>query len=357
MVDYTVALTPLIIKETGINNIIKLLQEGDKQYFGANVSSFEILKFEERPVSQLFKVKVCFDSESRNIFIKIEKPCDSQSKEQFKENLVKGYEIGRMLYERFSHENEYSAVNLIACFPEQYTLVTEECIGDTLSSIIVNYAKWYPTKQKLKFLNKICYNCGLMIRNIHEATQRDGLFDIQELIEYIDIRLRKSVADERTVFNEEMRQKILKYLRNQALLINKNDLRIAGTHGDFGPENIFVENQTVKSMDYADFPNGSIYQDITYFYQRLENFMHKPIFRPRTIHALQNAFCQGYGLEADPQKPIFMMFRVRHVINNFRSIFLGKIIPKGEQLPFYKRIFNEMILKGYLQWLSKTCTK
>ncbi|MDI6780498.1 MAG: phosphotransferase [bacterium] len=355
MTDYTVVLTPLIIKETKINDILGFLQQGEDEYFKTKVLNFEILRFEERPASQLFNIKVLLDSGSKNIFVKISKLRSNISIDDLQKEIAMEYEIGKMVSDHLYETNKYSAIKMIVCFPEYYALVTEECQGDLLNSIIIKHGKLYPNKQRCNYLKSICYNCGLLLKNIHDTTLQDEIFDLHELIEYIDIRLKKSVVDERIVFDEKMRQGILKYLRKQIPMISKDDLRVVGTHGDFGPNNILIENQTVKIMDYADFQYDSMYQDITYFYQRLENLMHNPIFRPVTIHALQDAFCQGYSSEIIINKPIFMMFRVRHVINNFRSILMGTIVPQGKQLPFYKKIFNEIICKKYIEWLSKVC--
>jgi hypothetical protein len=355
MTDYTVAVTPLIIEETKINDILRFLQQGEGEYFNAKVLDFEILQFEERPASQIFKIKVLLELCNKNIFVKISRLCNNISIDELQKKIVREYEIGKMVYSNLCETTKYSAIKMIACFPEYYALITEECQGDSLSSIVIKYGKLYPDKQRCNYLKSVCYNCGLLLKNIQDTTGQEKIFDLYGLIEYIDIRLKKLVTDEMTIFDEKMRQGILEYLRKQTVMVNKDDLRVAGAHGDFGPNNILVENQTVKIMDYADFQYSSIYQDITYFYQRLENFMHKPIFRPRTIHSLQDAFCQGYSSEIIINNPIFMMFRVRHVINNFRSILLGTTVPQGKQLLFYKTMFNEMICKGYIRWLSKVC--
>ena len=355
MTDYTIAVTPLIIEETKINDILRFLQQGEGEYFNAKVLDFEILRFEERPASQIFKIKVSLELGNKNIFVKISKLDNNISIDELQRKIIREYEIGKIVYSNLYETTKYSAIKMIACFHEYYALVTEECLGDLLSSIIIKYGKLYPDKQSCNYLKSMCYNCGLLLKNIQDTTWQGKIFDPYELIEYIDIRLKKLVRDERMVFDEKMRQGILEYLRKQTVLIDKDDLRIAGVHGDFGPNNILVENQTVKVMDYADFQYGSIYQDITYFYQRLENFLHNPIFSPGTIIVLQDEFCKGYSPQINIEHPLFTMFRIRHVINNLRSILLKTTVQKGKCVPFHVKIFNERILKIYIKWLLKVC--
>ncbi len=355
MTDYTVAVTPLIIKETKINDILGFLQQGEDEYFKTKILKFEILRFEERPASQIFKIKALLDSGSKNIFVKISKLRNNMSIDELQKEIVREYEIGKMVYDHLYETTEYSAIKMIACFLDYYAIVTEECQGDSLNSIIIKYGRLYPNKQRCNYLKSICYNCGLLLKNIHDTTQQDEIFDIHELIEYIDIRLNKLVADKQMVFDEKMRQGILKYLGKQSLMVAKDDLRIAGTHGDFAPNNLLVENQTVKIMDCADFQYSSIYRDITYFYQRLENFLHNPIFRPGTINALQDAFCKGYNPQINIASPLFTIFRIRHVINNFRSIVLKTTVPKGKCVSLHVKMFNERILKIYIKWLLDVC--
>jgi hypothetical protein len=359
MYDYTAEITPSVIKATKIDNIFELLQKHAKKYFNVDKVKFKILKFEERPVSHLFKVKVSMEHPKyteKNIFVKICKCPKNISYEELEKRIKREYDIASMLYQRLGNKHEvYTQVRYIACFPEYYTLVTEEALGSTLNSILIRYAKWYPSYDRLRYLEKICYNCGILLKDIHSISYEDRLFELTELVEYIDIRLKKLVVDTRTTFDEELRQRILKYLNAQIPKVSQKDLKVAGAHGDFGPNNILVENDIVKIMDFADFKSGSIYQDITYFYQRLENYMHKPIFRPYVIHRLQAAFCKGYDEDIDITSPIFVMFRIRHVINNFRSILLKKIVPEGKKLPFYKELFDKYILYKYTKWLCNTC--
>jgi len=247
----------------------------------------------------------------------------------------------------------YNIIKPIKYSLEHLSLITEKISGIPIGTIIEKELRLFPRTQKLNRIKELCFNCGKLIKIIQTHTLKMDKFDPISLIDYIEPRLKK-VSNSIPIFKTELSQNILRYFKMQIPYINDSDLKVAGVHGDFDPFNILVENDIIKLLDFADFHYGSIYRDVTYFYQRLENFLHKPIFRPKIIYALQEAFCKGYDSNLDNSKPIFILFRIIHIINNMNSIIYLRTVP-NKKLPIYKKIFNQQILKLYIRWLSKTC--
>lgn len=317
---------------------------------------FEVIKFYKRPYSDLYEVRIRSGNHQKNIFIKRYKSKDNsqQSLLNLQNQIINEYNIGNMLDKIIERYPEYNIIKPIKYSLEYLSSVTEKTSGIPLGSIIEKELKLFPTTQKLNRIKKLCFKCGKLIKIIQKHTLKMDKFDPRALIDYIEPRLKR-LSNSIPIFKEYLSQDILRYFERQIPNINNSDLKIAGVHGDFDPFNILIENEAIKLLDFADFHYESIYRDVTYFYQRLESFLHKPIFRPKIIYTLQEVFCRGYNSNLDKSKPIFILFRIIHVINNMNSIVHLKTVPNGKKLPFYKKIFNKQILNLYIRWLSEIC--
>lgn len=317
---------------------------------------FELIKAYKRPYSDLYEVRIRLNNYQKDIYIKCLKSKDNsqQSLLNLQNQIINEYNIANMLYKIIEGYPEYNIIKPIKYSLEYLSFITEKASGIPIGRMIEKELRLFPTTQKLNRIKKLCFKCGKLIKIIQIHTLKRDKFDPRALIDYIEPRLKR-LSNSIPIFKEYLYQDILRYFERQIPNINNSDLKIAGVHGDFDPFNILIENDIIKLLDFANFHYESIYRDVTYFYQRLENFLHKPIFRPKIIYTLQEAFCRGYDPNLDNSKPIFILFRIIHVINNMNSIINLRTVPNGKKLPFYKKIFNKQILNLYIRWLSKIC--
>jgi hypothetical protein len=102
---------------------------------------------------------------------------------------------------------------------------------------------------------------------------------------------------------------------------------------------------------------------LSYFYHRLEGYLHKPIYRPQTIRRLQEEFLRGYTEASGHARRewrvaedlLFKIFWIKHVVNNYSAIMRQRVVIKGKRVSLPAQLFNRRVFRRYNQWLSEAC--
>ncbi|MEW6096850.1 MAG: hypothetical protein AB1567_10050 [bacterium] len=323
----------------------------------------EPIRFFEMPYSNILKVKLIFKNGCQNIYIKIfkleqetiqmlELDMDSKKPIEVMENKIKiDFEMAKSLYQEFKKYPGYSTIKPIAVFPQYLAVVSEEIQGENLAKILEKEAMFYPTLNTLKTLSSYLNGCGKWLRIFQKITQKEknGKLNLDSIIEYVDIRMKKMADNPNVKFSKILREEVIKYFEKQKRCIKDSDLIISGIHGDFAPVNIIIDGDRIICSDFNMSMYGSTYHDLTRFYHQLQLFLYKPIFRPKTILRLQKSFLGGYGVELDIiSQPIFKLFMIQHVICHYFGLVMLK------RRPWREHLYNKLVCRRHLQWLIKT---
>ena len=303
-----------------------------------------------RPSSEVITVELRrHNSEPTHVVVKLFKPrrISLDAIRILKEKVRRDFEVTRRFFEAFKDYADYSTAEPIMCLPEMLAVVMKESRGRNLRDLIAQNARLYPSKATVDKLIEQSYRCGEWLRifqGLTEESIQDRL-SLPALIEDIDRRLRR--LEDGEGLSQGCRSSVLRYLEKQATLVKESDLGLCGVHADFSPSNILVNGNEVIVLDFTMYRIGSVYHDLTYFHRYFENFLHKPIFRPGTINALQESFLNGYGKTVGPASPIFRLFKMRHVICHL----IGIVKLSGSSLD--ERLFNRRVARRYRKWLAE----
>jgi hypothetical protein len=303
-----------------------------------------------RPSSEVFRIELLGGNSNPNrVVVKLFKPKGNseESLGRLRDRVRRDFETTSFFFNGFRNRAGYATAEPILCFPERLAVVMRESGGANLRDLIARQARFYPGERALAKLAKHAYECGKWLRifqGLTEESIQDRL-SLPDLIEDIDRRLRR--LEDGQWLSWGWRSRILRYLEKQATLVKESDLGLCGVHADFSPSNVLVNGNEVIVLDFTMYRIGSVYHDLTYFHRYFENFLHKPIFRPRTITALQDSFLKGYGKTISPASPIFRLFKMRHVICHL----IGIVEPSGSAL--HERLFSRRVARRYLKWLAE----
>jgi len=259
-------------------------------------------------------------------------------------------------------EREFAVIKPVAYFPEFLAIITEEAAGETIADLINRAGKFWPTAEKLDQLAKHCLRAGQALAAIQKATREVSRFNPAELPEYIDERLQRLVENRRTPFSARDRRQIFKFLQHAIPAVPAGQLGLCGAHGDYAPFNVLATAEKITVADFTMFKAGSVYNDLTYFYHRLEGYLHKPVFRLATIRRLQNAFLTGYA-EAMKKKQsppvtedlLFKIFRIKHIVNNYSAIMRQRVAAKEKKPSLPVQLFNRHVFQRYNRCLQQLC--
>jgi len=281
----------------------------------------EVLAVQHRRRSKIFKLKLIFGTEEKDICVKMVTPSSPTTRELFEERVKKEYRTLIMAYENFRPFPEYSVVKPIACFPELLVVISEYFCGETLQSVLRKKARLFPSSTNMELLEKYCYSCGEWLKLFHGFTQKEPKekLRVDEVIEYIDMRLMRLVSNSQIHFDEKLQRQVIDCVRKNLEAVKARDLLMTGQHSDFFPGNILVNAGKVVVSDFTMFSYGSIYQDFTYFYQHLDAMLTNPLYRRETVSRLQRSFLSGYGRDIDRWGPMFRIFQILQKVNSLCS--------------------------------------
>jgi len=221
----------------------------------------------------------------------------------------------------------------------------EESVGERMLDIVARSASGYPRKETLKQIGGYCHAIGGWLK----AFQTDvDVYSVEkqetvDLLEYVDIRLEKL----RRLANlkEEERNFVLHVLEQFLKAQDAEKVRCQ-VHGDLSLSNIIILRSQITFLDFAMYHIGSPYNDLSYFYQRLENFLTNPFFRCGTIRYLQEAFLDGYDPNFNQRQSLFLAYRVRNFVNRLVDL------ARTDGLPVVKRLYQQRQYKKCFDGLT-----
>jgi aminoglycoside phosphotransferase (APT) family kinase protein len=358
--------------DNGIEQVIaKLRAQAEELWPEAPPVDFCIVRHVARPYSNVYRLQLVWRAERpfvmppRFIYVKIlsRRATFQSDPEKYLARLATEFAAARRLHEALGNAEEFGVVKPVAYYPEYLATLTEEAPGAPLSNVITRDGKLWPAADKLEQLATHCHRAGQALAAIQQATRETSRYDPAELIEYIDVRMQRLLASHIVPFAAADRRQILQFLESAIPAIPAEQLGMSGCHSDYAPFNLLATADKIMVADFTMFKVGSLYNDLTYFYHRLEGYLHKPIYRSSTIRRLQEEFLRGYT-EANghigrewrvAEDLLFKIFWIKHVVNNYSAIMRQRVVIKGKKVSLPAQIFNRRVFRRYNRWLSEFC--
>lgn len=353
---------------SGITAVIANLRaQASELWPEAPPQDFQIVRHAARPYSNVYRLRLKERQTPRFIYVKILAPRSKSlaDPEKHLTRLATEFATGRDLAAAFRDEQEIAIIKPLAYYPELLAMVSEEAPGESLAALINRDGKLWPAAGKLEQLAKHCRRAGKALAAIQQATAVEASrFDPVELLEYIDARLQRLLESRQTPFSSADHRQITKFLQSALAAIPKAQLGLAGAHSDYAPFNLLATPEKITVADFTMFKRGSVYNDLTYFYHRLEGYLHKPTFRLPTIRRLQEEFLTGYAELSGRHNAsarvaddlLFKVFWIKHVVNNYSAIMRQRVVAKGKKPSLPAQLFNQHVFRRYNRWLNQFCS-
>ena len=343
--------------------ITQLRAQANEIWPEAPPKDFRIVRHLVRPYSEVYRLQLVAPA-IRFVYVKILTPGAKFEKnpEKYLTRLATEFNAARRLQTALQNEAEIAVIKPLAYFPEWLAIITAEASGVTLAELINREGRFWPAAEKLEQLTKHCRRAGQALATMQKVTAEAARFDPTGLLEYIDERLQRLVKSEETPLAATDRQQIIKFLEHAIAAIPMPQLGLCGTHGDYAPFNVLATAEKITVADFTMFKAGSVYNDLTYFYHRLEGYLHKPVFRPATVQRLQEAFVAGYGAAMGNSKSppgnndvLFKIFWIKHIVNNYSAIMRRRVLAKGKTPSWPVQLFNRHVFQRYNRCLQQFC--
>ena len=267
-----------------------------------------------RTFSYVARCKIVGDGGSRTVYAKIHRNLKDQPRDQFAAAVKKDYDIGMFWYELFEKSSQYHVVRPVLVDPEKSVTATEECRGKSVYDLIARYGTFFPLRGSLNNLKSSMRSVGGWLAYKNDVlTDSDGRYSLDEMVDYIDVRLKILSEDPRRHFPAGYRDRVLKYFDGRKAFITEEELTLSTSHSDFNPGNVMVDEHHVTVLDFGRLVKDSYLLDLVKLYHQLWLFTLKPQFRLPVVRELQEALLAGYG---DPQmNRRLTMFQLLHIRN------------------------------------------
>nr|HQU72927.1 phosphotransferase [Calditrichia bacterium] len=177
----------------------------------------------------------------------LEDPQNWSDEEMFHEQEKMSY-----WYELFKGNETFGVVRPLGVIPELKMGLTQESQGKVLEELIANKLSLFPGRSAIRELEEALFAVGQWLKYKDEVlTPVPGRYPMEELFEYVDLRLRLLVEEGAHGFDAARRREIMDFFRNNAAAIPPKHLGMVYTHSDFNPGNILIDGKKVTVLDFG----------------------------------------------------------------------------------------------------------
>jgi len=316
------------------------------QKTGRRLKKFSILNVLHRPYSVVFRIRLQFEnSEAFNIYFKF---YSQYARDDSAASLVqRDFETTHFWYEQFKKSRKYRVIEPLYYDDKQFVLITKESKGRSIHHMLQDFGRCFQGSKASVKLHRNVQLAGEWLHYFQAIPLQESCqpLTFKYLDDYISYRLDRILLNKKINFDNELKIKIINYLREQWKLVQEKDKILTYVHTDFSLSNVLVSDATITVLDFNKKEIGSPFKDLTRFYHQLHLFSHKPVYRKQLIENLKAAFLRGYGDERIWQHPLFKIYFMIHVINHF-----GKTARFWEH-NFVENLYNRWVVRNTLKEL------
>ena len=263
------------------------------------------------------------------------------------------------LLEKLNETLPEESVGLIASFPEQQTIATRACTGQSIDEVVNAYPFWWQAGRTHKAQRQqLARLCGDWLRRFHTLTEQKNQH-LKPWCDYLcgemDWRtqaLNKKQPTQAMVY-KEVAEKFYKDLKQQA------EYGPASTyHGDFAPHNIFIDQHKITVIDFFGAQQGNKLIDLINFIASIASRAESPLYPSARINAFCQQFIGAYGHTPDTQHtlvaPLLALQSIKRllVMQNNKTRRIDHKFEQQRSARWHQR-YLESYLEGRHQLIAK----
>jgi Phosphotransferase enzyme family len=265
-----------------------LLGAWDLEFVGTHCAkASEVLEYRRRKQPQAQRLMI----KHRTVVI---------SKEESESEVSREFRIVEDLWTHAGEAFQATIPRPVALLPEAGAAVYERVPGTPMTTVLKRYGNRLTGPFERKRMSRIANWSGKWLRSFHELNAGPSIpHDAQsylaklahwlgkDLTAGLDVKAASSIWDAACSSAERARGQVNRY---------------AGVHGDFIPQNIFVQASGVAVIDFASFRKlDVVYEDLAFFVAACRLMASRSVYSRPVAIGMAHAFLEGYGdsLNAD----------------------------------------------------------
>lgn len=307
----------------------------------------EITRFIERPGARLIRAAFTGTDQSRVFYIKISKNLrqSSENLEKARLNYQRDFDSLTKLSKVFSGNQQFGVIKPVVFYDDLFAIVTEESSGENFFEMIEKQGTGWKPKSGYSHLESAARRCGEWLRAFQTGTANEtqGHVEVEELKDYIIVRLDKLQKADAIQFGEAFSKSVLNFYDQ----FSSEPIPRFLVHGDYCPVNVLIDPKKVTVLDFPTIRSGPQWQDVARFVTQLEHLKYKRTFNYSLLQRMQSEFLAGYDDNFNRQDPRFQIMILQHTITHL----WGRIKFREKRLT--SRLFSRWVIRNHLQTIKK----
>ncbi|MCB9510947.1 MAG: phosphotransferase [Deferribacteres bacterium] len=317
------------VVETTVDPFEKIMQDFTQSPNFAELEIGELQSVQcrkqfERKNSSLRLYRVQGSGGSKNIYVKIAKNVYGKSLESFNSTIQQDFDTNRFWSDKLNGYSQFGSIRPVYLSMEFKAIITEETVGKNLGDLIRSQVRFNPSNEVIQTLVGHVHNAGKLLQAVQNEFKGERQYDLQELVEDIDVRMRALVANPAAQFSENVRETILDFYNKNMSEARQSEIQVGFMHRDFTMSNLLVDGEKVIVHDFSKIDIGPRLFDLTRFYHHLGLLKYKPIYSTRVVSELQQAFLDGYQYPEQTTDLLFRFFALRHYLSHYKGLLREK---------------------------------
>lgn len=331
--------------------VLQRLHEERQRHFGAGHVSLEPLKQDRRRFSDVLRVRVQAGGREFHIFVKVLKsrgrPGVNHPNEAdvLRERVVAEFSTAERVRSHFGGHAGFATLRPIACYPEFAAIVTEEARGETFLQVLEGFGAWMPDADAQDRLCRIARRLGGWLRVFQKIERRDSKVSLDDMRQYVDVRLQQLTSSRHAGFSEEQRGAVLRFFDTRCQRAAEADLQEVPLHADLAPSNVIVDGTTIAVIDFDRIKSGAVHHDLAHVFMQIELLALKPQFSRAVVERIQTALLEGFDGALDRSRAMFQLLLLQHVLCHWATL----CVRRGEGM---ERLYNRYVRRRHRQWLN-----
>jgi len=315
-----------------------------------SIKGIKQIRVFERPFSSQGVYSIEGDKKVLKIYVKFFKNIYQQPLDEFRRGVQSEYEAIQFWYNKLKNFNGIATFRPLYYDVSLNCIITEALEGIELSKLVARNAKRFASQQAKKELNYWLKGSGKLLVTFQKISNLNTTFQLPELIEDIDIRMRELSENPVSHFFPEDRDAVLKFCfkkLHEAESLS-GDTKEVYLHRDFGLNNLLLAGEKLVVFDFNKKKKGHPFHDFTRLFFQLILLSYKPIvYDKRFLRKLAQSYFEGYGYQENEQNILFRFFLLRH----FFTHYIGLIRRPEKQFP--SRFYNKWVLWAHKKNILK----
>ncbi len=236
-----------------------------------------------------------FDSLERSHGVVVKRISDHVTPDEAEAAVVREFESLRFLRTQLPPQLLETVPKPLMVLRGSTALVLEALAGRPLNIILKREANTLIGPLRRTRMFSLGQLAGRWLRDLHQATSRTtSRHDSAEFLAMLQSRLaRCRIAG----MPDDLIESTRRALSEASHRIEGQPLPAAARQGDFIPQNILVDGDQLRVVDFENFcQSDSIYQDVATFFAYVQALSAVPYYSQRALRKLGHGFLHAYGV-------------------------------------------------------------